>query len=232
MRKVTLEEIEQLHLFVRKHYVEFYDVEMELVDHLANDIEIQWQEDQQLSFDVALNRAFKKFGIFGFSDVVEQKVNELSTSYYKKSFRLLLHCFTIPKIVVSTALFLVLYVFFRYLSNAYALYANEVIKGILMGLIVIQFIQLMRRRIRYKKENRRQWLLHAVLFNLEIWPYYLMFIFLFQSFLLARTTTFLLVLQAFVVTLSILYVYVLKAIVVPQIERDLEQQKRQLLFVG
>ncbi len=231
-RKIIQSEIEQLHRFVCKHYVEFYDVQLELVDHLANDIEAQWKEAPALSFEVALDCAFKKFGIFGFSDVVEQKVNKLSSAYYKKSFHLLLDFFTIPKILVSTALFLVIYILFQYLSDTYALYANEIIKGVFMGLLVVQFIQLIRKKIKRKKESQTQWLLDSVLYSLEIWPYYLMFTLVFHSFLLARTSTFLLVLQAFFVTAIILYVYVLKVIVVPLIEKDLEQQKKQLTLIG
>ena len=231
-RKVTIEEIEQLHRFVRQHYVEFYDVELELVDHLANDIETQWLEDTSLSFDIALERAFKKFGIFGFSDVVEHKVNKLNNSYYKKSFRLLLDFFTIPKIVVAIALFLVIYALFRQLSQTHSHLANEVIQGLIAVLFITQFIQLQRKQMKRKKENQTQWLLHAVLFNLEVWPYFVLFVYVFNSFILARTTTFLLLLQALLVTVTILYVYVLKAIVVPQLKRDLEQQKRQLKQIG
>jgi hypothetical protein len=33
------------------------------VDHLANAIETQWQENPKLSFNEALNKEFKKFGV-------------------------------------------------------------------------------------------------------------------------------------------------------------------------
>ena len=36
--KLTINQIEELYIFTRKHYVYFYDV-IRLVDHLANDIE-------------------------------------------------------------------------------------------------------------------------------------------------------------------------------------------------
>lgn len=108
-KKLTLEQIDALHAFVRKHYVEFYDVELELVDHLANDIETQWQEAAQLSFEQALHIAFKKFGVFGFSDVVELKVNQLYMTYMKMIFREVGSFFTIPKIIFSLALYSLLF---------------------------------------------------------------------------------------------------------------------------
>lgn len=71
--KLTTQQIDHLYLFTRQHYVEWYDLQSELVDHLANAIETQWQENPKLSFDEALNIEFKKFGVFGFMGVVEEK---------------------------------------------------------------------------------------------------------------------------------------------------------------
>ena len=63
--KLSQEQINRLYEFTRQHYVEYYDLQMELVDHLANSIEEQWKENPKLSFETALNIEFKKFGIFG-----------------------------------------------------------------------------------------------------------------------------------------------------------------------
>ena len=42
--KLTETQIENLYKFTRQHYVYHYDVQTELVDHLANDIEEIWLE--------------------------------------------------------------------------------------------------------------------------------------------------------------------------------------------
>ncbi len=47
MRKITEQEINQIFDFTKKHYVEFYDVQVELVDHLANAIEDQFFLDSK-----------------------------------------------------------------------------------------------------------------------------------------------------------------------------------------
>ena len=67
------EQIEKLYQFTRAHYVEWYDLQTELVDHLAGDIEHILAKDPELSFEEALHSSFKKFGVFGFSDIVEKK---------------------------------------------------------------------------------------------------------------------------------------------------------------
>ncbi len=237
-RKIIPEEIEQLHLFVRKHYVEFYDVELELVDHLANDIEEQWREDRQLTFEFALNKAFKKFGIFGFSDVVEQKVNKLSNAYYKESFKRMKSFFTPPKLVVSLALFLVLFVGFKQVKVIALALSGDNLKLVGFLFLIYQFIQLYINKIKQNKSGEKKWLLDRVLFNLEIWPYYLLTLFV-LGWLMPRysvnqaraVSTFLAVLSALWLTLTILYVYVLKAIVVPHIKRELQEQKNRILAI-
>src|SRR5690554_8211682 len=80
--KLTDKQIQQIFDFTRKHYVEYYDVQVELVDHLANAIEVQWKENPNISFDDALEIEFKKFGIFGFTGLVEQMHNALRKHYH------------------------------------------------------------------------------------------------------------------------------------------------------
>ncbi len=69
-RKITKEENEKLFEFCKRHYVYHYDLQIELVDHLASAIEEQWKTDSELGFDEALKKSFGKFGISGFSKEV------------------------------------------------------------------------------------------------------------------------------------------------------------------
>jgi len=41
---MTEEQIQKLYLFASQHFVKRYDLQTELVDHLANGIELQWEE--------------------------------------------------------------------------------------------------------------------------------------------------------------------------------------------
>lgn len=78
---LTAVQIDQLYLFTRQHYVEYYDLQTELVDHLAHAIEAQMKESPTLTFDEALNLEFQKFGIFGYMDVVENRQAVLNKKY-------------------------------------------------------------------------------------------------------------------------------------------------------
>jgi hypothetical protein len=61
--------------------VEYYDLQTELVDHLANDMEVIWQKQPTLSFEQARDASFKKFGVFGFMDVVGERQKAMTKRY-------------------------------------------------------------------------------------------------------------------------------------------------------
>ena len=65
-KKLSIDQIVHLFTFTRQHYVEYFDVQSELVDHLANAIETEWQANPKLPFDEALNKEFKKFNFRAF----------------------------------------------------------------------------------------------------------------------------------------------------------------------
>jgi len=148
--KLTKKQIQNLYKFTKQHYVYWYDLQSELVDHLANDIEQIWQEQPQLSFEEAKNKAFKKFGIFGFMDVVEKRQKALSKHYYKLFWKAFLQFFTIPKIAFTISMFFTLFYFVRWIEH------NRIVILILAStVIIVPFIQLYKnkRKLRQKEQN-------------------------------------------------------------------------------
>ncbi len=73
MTPLTDAQIDALFQFVKSKYVDFYDVQVELVDHLASEVEARMAETPSVTFESALQQVYGGFGIFGFLDVVEQK---------------------------------------------------------------------------------------------------------------------------------------------------------------
>jgi hypothetical protein len=112
--KLTETHIEKLYKFTRKHFVYHYDVQTELVDHLANDIENIWEEHPKLSFQDAQDKSFKKFGIFGFMDVIEAKQKQMNKRYWKIILRFAKEWFSIPKIVVTVSIFFTFFMLLQY----------------------------------------------------------------------------------------------------------------------
>src|SRR5210317_840822 len=104
MKKITESQIQDLYKFTRQHYVEYYDIQTELVDHLANGIEAQWNNNPNLTFEFALKREFKKFGVFGFMEVLEQKTKAMSKTYFKLLLKFAKEWFKLPKIAITLSL--------------------------------------------------------------------------------------------------------------------------------
>ena len=155
--KINELQIENLYKFTRQHYVYHYDVQTELVDHLANDIERIWKETPKVSFEEARDTSFKKFGVFGFMDVIEAKQKQMHKRYWKIILRFAKEWFTLPKILITLGLFFTIFALFQV---PYFLYF---ILGTLALLAVFEMIVVYKIRKKQKIKERK----HEKVFLLE-----------------------------------------------------------------
>lgn len=116
-RTISKKETRELFLFCQKHFVYHYDLQIELVDHLASGIEEQWQTNPRLSFDSALKNTYRKFGIYGFSKIKEQKQKELRHKYRHILWSYFLEFYRWPKLLLTLALSLGLFTLLRIVPN-------------------------------------------------------------------------------------------------------------------
>lgn len=99
------EQIDQLYDFCRKKSVTYYDVQVELVDHLANAIEEKMAAQPALTFDVALQQVYKTFGTMGFGPVVREKEKAVRRSNTRLFWRIFREQLSWPKILVVLSVF-------------------------------------------------------------------------------------------------------------------------------
>ena len=159
--KLTTEQINQLYTFTRQHYVEWYDLQTELVGHLANAIEEQWQENPKLSFNEALQNEFKKFGVFGFMDVVEGKQRFLQKKYNQIVWTIVKTFFTLPKIMGTIG---VTGVLFLLLKSSH--YNGDWVLLFYGLLVVFAFYGMISNRLKHKKQIQNQekrWLFEDIM---------------------------------------------------------------------
>jgi hypothetical protein len=157
--KLTVEQIDHLYLFTRQHYVEWHDLQTELVDHLANAIETQWQENPTLTFDDALSTEFKKFGVFGFMDVVENRQRVLGKKYNRIILMHFKTFFGVPKI-----LFTIIVTFSLFAILRASQYNGYIFIGLYLILIGFTFYGIFKNRsLRKKKVNQKIWLLEDII---------------------------------------------------------------------
>ncbi len=139
---LSKEEIDYLFLFCRRHFVEYYDVQVELVDHLANAVEAQMQKDAKLSFEKAVEKVHKDFGVMGFAPLVAEKQKLAEKQSRKLFWKLFKEQFKWPAIatffllmasfltIFSAAIFLIkwfvlVFVFFSLIVHFYTMFGLQ-----------------------------------------------------------------------------------------------------------
>ncbi len=159
--KINELQIEKLYLFTRQHFVEWYDLQTELVDHLANAIETQWQEFPNRTFDEALQTEFKKFGVFGFMDVVEKRQAALNKKYNKIVWNHFKEFFCLPQIIGTFAAIGILFLILKTI-----LYSEIIFTSLLILILVVFIYELFTNAKKLKKNNERtgkKWLFKEIL---------------------------------------------------------------------
>jgi len=163
-KKITNLQLAALYKFTRKHFVEYYDVQTELVDHLANDIEQIWKEQPNLSFDEAKGISFKKFGVFGFMDVVESRTKAMSKKYYKIMFSILKDFFRLPQIMVTLTIFASIFGLLEVfpLYQEYTIIIIFLLYIIVIGIRLFGLYKIKKNRL---KESGKKWLFEDIILN-------------------------------------------------------------------
>jgi len=147
MKNLSAEQIERLYEFTRQHYVEYYDVQTELVDHLASAIEKHWQEDPDQDFETLLQKEFKKFGIFGFSDVVEERQQAMQKRYFQLVKKEALQFLKLPKVII---------VAFSIWLFSFLLLQKEIGFVIVASILVLEIIYVFYRLIQLQKISKQR----------------------------------------------------------------------------
>jgi hypothetical protein len=166
-RTITTEETKKLFEFCRNHFVNYYDVQIELVDHLASAIEELWKSDADLSFDEALKSTFKKFGIYGFSKIKSQKRKALKRKYNRLLWDYFTEFYRWPKVLMTFVLTFALFILFQMVENSMLIFYAYF--SALFIFVVIYFFSWYRR---FKVKTKKKFLLidylHGVLSTLLI----------------------------------------------------------------
>lgn len=146
---LTNKQIDALFAFCKKHYVSYYDIQVELVDHLANAIEEKMNVDPNLSFEAALDNIYAGFGKMGFSQLVKTRAHTLERKYQKQRVRFFFSYFTWPKIGL-TALVIAILLYTGSFFSGETLYYITMVTAILWFLydlfVHTQIWRLMRKQ--------------------------------------------------------------------------------------
>jgi hypothetical protein len=109
-RKLTPKQIEDLHEYCYFRSVFYYDVQVEIVDHLASSIEKLWETNPELPFDEAMYVVGEQFGgDLGFSTYCHEKEKAVRKKYRRLLLQFVADYYKFPKIMITLMLTLILY---------------------------------------------------------------------------------------------------------------------------
>lgn len=226
--KITDSQIQELFLFTRQHFVEHYDLQSELVDHLANDIEAIWKEKPSLSFEQARTISFKKFGVFGFMEVVEKRTAALEKKYWKMVWGIFKEFFKLPQIVLTAATCFLFFEIFRFFPYEYTIPVVGLgCFAVLIGRLSVLGIQ---KKKRFKETNKK-WLFEDIIYRLGNGGLLLNFIFQITLRINDLTSELVMLIYAILFTTIVLLVYIVAFILPSRIEGILIKEHPEYLFV-
>ncbi|MFC3811576.1 hypothetical protein [Lacihabitans lacunae] len=147
--KLNTDQIEEIEDFIDSKNVEFYDIKVELVDHLASAIEEELTKYPSLTFSDVLLSKYKEFGLFGFSDFVEQRTSAVFSESRKKYWKQFLRFFKIPKLVYTGLIYVLFYFIFQ---TFYMIHPVAIIGSIIIPLGLYSFIKYLKMKKELKEK--------------------------------------------------------------------------------
>jgi hypothetical protein len=116
-RKLTKEEIAVLFYFCENEEVYDYDLQIELVDHLASYIEDQWKADPEIEFEAAVENLYSKFGWKEFRKLERQIARQLKRKFRRMLWQNFLEYFRLPKIAITLIIMVSVFSVLRMTEN-------------------------------------------------------------------------------------------------------------------
>ncbi|MBW0176387.1 hypothetical protein [Sediminibacterium sp.] len=165
------EQIQELYAYCKRKSISYYDIQVEIVDHMANAIEEKMQTNESLTFKQALELVHFSFGNLGLREIVEAKTTTMRKKYRKMRKRLFYTYFTFPKILLAIMILLSVITVDRFLSEPY-LIANIILIGLIAA---IQFLRVERDKSKLRRTQHEKLLMTDPQF-FDFSFYYLVFI--------------------------------------------------------
>lgn len=240
--KLTQKQIQELYAFTRKHHIAHYDLQTELVDHLANAIEEQWVKNPETDFNNAIKNEFEKFGALGFKKIIKDRKKALNKKYFKIIIRYYLEYFRLPKIITTLLIIAINYLVLIYIPDHKKMVFIGSLFIIFSFFLTYKGILLFIKRKRKIKKKEKIWMLEDLILTqggngiiflfipLHTFNFLTSFKIVKDSFW-ASSGLFYMLLISFIV-LYLLFFYVMMVVIPPKAEKLLEETYPEYKFVS
>ena len=131
--KLTTQQIEYVSNYVKSFDIKWYELQVELTDHMVNSMEEIWEKDPGLTFDQVKQNAADKFvGDSSFKSIQEVRKRILQKEYRKVQWKMITEYLKFPKIFGS-----ILLVYLAYTFSAYFVSPQKYLAVLFCSLLLI-----------------------------------------------------------------------------------------------
>lgn len=147
-KKLTAEQVVYISTYIESKDIKWYELQVELTDHMITSMEEFWAKDPDLTFHQVKQYAEDKFGRNGFKAIEEERMQILRKQYRSVQWKMIADYLKFPKIFASLLALIIsyklsfyfdkpvkfialLYVFFcaLYIPVIYSYFKNRKING-------------------------------------------------------------------------------------------------------
>ena len=116
--KLTTEQITYIENYIKSFDIKYYEVYMEILDHMILSVEDILENDKTISFeDVVLKAKVEGFGKNGFRGMMNEKLQLAQKQARKENNKMIKEYFTFPKIVMTLAVFFGYFLFLMFFED-------------------------------------------------------------------------------------------------------------------
>lgn len=156
--KLSTEQISYIENYISSFDIKYYEIYMEILDHMIFSVEAILENDKTISFEEAVvNAKLEGFGKMGFRGMMKEKVKLAHKKNSKENLKMIKEYFTFPKIVLTLFVFVGYYLFLLLFENPDKVNLLVIVAVGLMGIFQITYSW------RYSKINARDVLKTQVL---------------------------------------------------------------------
>ena len=158
--KLTTEQIEYVASYIKSFDIKWYELQVELTDHMLNSMEEIWEKDPELTFHQVKYRAEQGFRRNYFSEVQKERKMILQKEYNRQMRKMAADFLKFPKIIGSILLGILIYQVSFYFENP-----SKYITG-LFGLLYLFLIPILFGLFKNRKINGERFLAVEISFGL------------------------------------------------------------------
>lgn len=133
--KLTEEQITYIENYIKSFDIKYYEVYMEILDHMILSVEAILEENKEIVFEDAVLRAkMEGFGKKGFRGMMDEKLRLAQNQARKQNNKMIKEYFTFPKVVMTVAVFVGFFLFLMLFDDPRKSYVFSSATVIFIGL--------------------------------------------------------------------------------------------------